>query len=66
MVHQLNDDLREHFQVYFTDASKMIAMVKEEHIDKERVKESLQKIGATARDFLERIERFRKDVEINL
>jgi GTPase SAR1 family protein len=66
MVHQLNDDLREHFQVYFTDASKMIAMVKEEHIDKEWIKESLQKIGATARDFLERIERFRKDVEINL
>ena len=63
MVHQLNDDLRERFQVYFTDASKMIEMVKEEHIDKERVKESLQKIGETARDFMERIERVRENVE---
>ncbi len=63
MVHRLNDDLRECFQVYFTDASKMIEMVKEEHIDKERVKESLQKIGETARNYLERIERLREDVE---
>lgn len=63
MVHRLNDDLRERFQIYFTDASKMIEMVKEEHIDKERIKESLQKIGETARNYLEGIERLRDDVE---
>lgn len=63
MVHRLNDDLRERFQVYFTDASKMIEMVKKEHIDKERIKESLQKIGETARNYLEGIERLRDDVE---
>ena len=63
MVHRLNDDLRERFQVYFTDASKMIEMVKKEHIDKERIKESLQKIGETARNYLEGIERLRVDVE---
>jgi GTPase SAR1 family protein len=66
MVDQLNDDLRERFQVYFTDASKMIEMVKEEHIDKERIKKGLQKIGETARDYLERIERLRKDAETAL
>ena len=66
MVHRLNDDLQERFQVYFTDASKMIEMAKEEHIDKERIKESLQKIGQTAGDFLERIERLREDVELVL
>ncbi len=63
MVHELNDDLRERFQVYFTDASKWIEMVKEEHIDKERIQESLQRIGETARDYLEQIERLREDVE---
>lgn len=63
MVHQLNDALREQFQVYFTDTSKMIEMVKEEHIDKERVKESLHDIGETARGYLARLERFRKDVQ---
>jgi len=41
-------------------------MAKEEHIDKERIKESLQKIGQTAGDFLERIERLREDVELVL
>ncbi len=63
MVHQLNDDLREHFQVYFMDASKMIEMVKEEHVDKERIKEGLRKVGETARGYLERIDRFRGDIE---
>lgn len=63
MVHQLNDDLRERFQVYFTDASKMIEMVKEEHVDKERIKEDLRKIGETARGYLERIDKLREDVE---
>ena len=63
MVHQLNDALREQFQVYFTDTSKMIEMVKEEHIDKERVKESLHDIGETARGYLARLEWFRKDVQ---
>jgi hypothetical protein len=63
MVHQLNDDLRERFQVYFTDASKMIEMAKEEQIDKERIRESLRKIGKTARDYRVRVERLREDVE---
>jgi len=63
MVHQLNDDLQEHFQVYFMDASKMIEMVKEEHVDKERIKEGLRKVGETARGYLERIDRFRGDIE---
>ncbi|MBW1864827.1 MAG: hypothetical protein JRI64_04130, partial [Deltaproteobacteria bacterium] len=63
MVHQLNDDLRERFQVYFTDASKMIETVKAEHVDKERIKEGLRKIGKTARDYRERIDRLRGDVE---
>jgi GTPase SAR1 family protein len=66
MVHQLNEDLRERFQVYFTDASQMIKMVKEEHVDKERIKESLQNIGETAREYLERIERLRGDVKFIL
>jgi GTPase SAR1 family protein len=63
MVYQLNDDLRERFQVYFTDASKMIETVKAEHVDKERIKEGLRKIGKTARDYRERIDRLRGDVE---
>ena len=63
MVHQLNDDLRERFQVYFTDASKLIETVKAEHVDKERIKEGLRKIGKTARDYRERIDRLRGDVE---
>ena len=66
MVHQLNEDLRERFQIYFTDASQMIALVKEEHVDKERIKESLQNIGETARGSLERIEQLRRDVETAL
>jgi len=60
MVQQLNDDLRERFQVYFTDTSKMIETVKEEHVDKERIKEDLRKIGISARSYLERIERLRE------
>ncbi len=63
IVHQLNDDLQERFKVYFTDTSKMIEMVKEERIDKERIKASLHQIGATARGYLTRLERFREDVE---
>ena len=63
MVHQLNEDLRERFQIYYTDASQMIALVKEEHVDKERIKESMQEIGETAREYLERIEKLRGDVE---
>jgi hypothetical protein len=63
MVHQLNDDLRERFQIYFTDASKMIETVKEEHLDKEHIKESLRKVGVTARDYLERIERLRENIK---
>ena len=63
MVHQLNEDLRERFQIYYTDASQMIALVKEEHVDKERIKKSTQEIGETAREYLERIEKLRGDVE---
>jgi len=63
MVQQLNDDLRERFQFYFTDASKMIETVKEERLDKERIKESLQKIGVSARDYLARIERLRENTQ---
>ncbi len=63
MVHELNDVLRERFQVYFTDASKMIEMVKEDHLDKGRIKESLQKIGETARNYQTQVERLREDVE---
>ena len=63
LVHQLNEDLRERFRVYFTDASKMIAMAKEEHTDKERIKESLRNTGEAARGYLERIDGIRKEVE---
>jgi len=63
MVHQLNEDLRERFQIYYTDASQMIALVKEEHVDKERIKKSMQEIGETAREYLERIEKLRGDVD---
>ena len=63
MVRQLNEDLRQRFQVYFTDTSKMIEMIKEEHIDKRRIKESVQKIGENARQYLARIHRLRGDVE---
>ncbi|MDX2448286.1 MAG: dynamin family protein [Desulfobacterales bacterium] len=63
MVQQLNDDLRERFKFYFTDASKMIETVKEEHLDKERIKEGLQKIGVSARDFLARIEQLRESTK---
>jgi hypothetical protein len=41
----------------------MIEMVKEEHVDKERIKEGLRKVGETARGYLERIDRFRGDIE---
>ncbi len=63
MVDQFNDDLGEHFQVYFTDASKMIQTIKETHVDKERIEDSLRKIGETARDFMVRLDRIWKDVE---
>jgi GTPase SAR1 family protein len=63
MVRQLNEDLRQRFQVYFTDTSKMIEMVKSEHIDKERIKEGVQKIGENAGQYLARIHRLRKEVE---
>jgi GTPase SAR1 family protein len=62
IVRQLNDDLLDRFQTYFADTTSMIALVKEDHMDKERLKKDLRDVGETARNIRRRIENLRVQI----
>jgi len=63
MVDQLNEDFQAQFQSYSADTSKMIDMVKETHVDKERLLDDLRKTGDTARNYLTRIKQLRRTID---
>lgn len=62
IVDHLNEDLVSRFQVYFTDVSKMIELVKEEQIDKEHLNDVLIKFQDTAKGYVDRIQDLREQL----
>ena len=63
---QLNMDLVAQFEAYLTDTAGLIDLVKDEHKDKESLKDALHQLGKRAKDFRHRIGLLRTEIHTSM